>query len=307
MSKIWVTNESSSFARSFSSWCARNERHEFVNCLENDEYDYFRQDTMFRKREVDIFDPTLPTLISRSGAEVIIHQLPITPEISSTHPDYALRNNIEGTHYVIEAAKEIDVPVLFVTSRNYRNIANNFGVDGFLITDIYNITTQTVENLLDISGVKHTSVIPPIIYGPEFDEGITGLIKTAINGKEQVVINLDPEVQHPFMHADDFFNGLGLVIDNLDLEVGRVDKPLIEILPSKNNFISLDKILENLENRGLYLSYDIHPEFDVFADEVKDEENVSSLYKWKQEFNIDTGIENVIDVIREHNDNKRKE
>jgi len=110
LSKVWVTNESSSFAKSFATWCNQTGKHNFVNSLENDEYDYFRQDNLFRSKEIDIFDPTLSNMIGRSSAELIIHQLPITPERSTTNKDYAIRNNIEGTYYVLILLKRLASP-----------------------------------------------------------------------------------------------------------------------------------------------------------------------------------------------------
>ena len=305
MSKVWVTNESSSFAKSFATWCNQTGKHNFVNSLENDEYDYFRQDNLFRSKEIDIFDPTLSNMIGRSSAELIIHQLPITPERSTTNKDYAIRNNIEGTYYVIDTAKEVGIPILFITSKNYNNITNNI-TNNTNIPDIYNITAQAVENLLDVLDIKHTSIIPPIIYGPEFDEGISGLIKTAINNKEQVVINLDPEVQHPFMHVDDFFNALSIVVENLKLDIGGVDKSVIEVHPHPESYSSIDTILQQLEEHGFFLSYDIHPEKDVFENIAIVENNITTLYGWEQKFTIKDGLEDVINKLREkHDDDKR--
>ncbi len=283
MSKIWVTNESSSFARSFASWCKEKEDHIFINNLDNDEYDYFRQTSLFRSREIDIFDPTLPNLISRSGAELIIHQLPIVPEKGELHPDYALRSNIEGTYYVIQAAKEISIPIVFISSRNV--ITSN---------DIYDITASTVENILDFSGVSHISVTPPIVYGPEFDEGISGLIKTSISNKDQVVLNLDPEKKHAFMHIKDFLNGLNSIITNLDL-----DSPIhknFEIMSKKLN--TLEEIINHLEDENLTLSYDIHPNKDYCISEFNPDINIKSIYGWKPKYTLKSGLDDVIKNIR---------
>jgi nucleoside-diphosphate-sugar epimerase len=299
--KVWVTNESSSFARGFDAWCDGTGEHELVNSLRNDELDYFRQDSIFRSQEIDLFDPTLPTMISRSGAEIIIHQLPITPELAYEHKDYALRHNIEGSHYVIEAAKEVNIPIIFVTSRhiNKTKISNSFHNE--TISDLYNITAKTVESLLDLEYPNHTSIIPPIIYGPEFDSGISGLIKTAING-DDVVINLDPDMSHPFMHASDFFDALSLVVNGFKPEYSY-----IEITPDPKDYTSLDVIITELENNNLFLSYEIHPDKDLILDDQRVSDHISEYFNWEPKFPIEDGLEDVITKIREQHDNKGTE
>jgi nucleoside-diphosphate-sugar epimerase len=299
MSKVWVTNESSSFAKSFSTWCESTGNHEFVNSLEKDEYDYFRQDNKFRTKEIDIFDPTLPTLISRSGAELIIHQLPITPDKSMQYIDHALRSNIEGTQYVIDAAKEVRIPILFVTSRNYGHVMGEYVATQK--SDIYDITAQAVEHLLDASDVQHTSLIPPILYGPEYDEGISGLIKTATDNKEQVILNIDPDRSHLFMHVDDFFDAVSIVVEHLDLEEGRVDECVLDMRPKIST--PVEDILNKLEAHNFFLSYEFHPEFDDIEDMQSGAENVSDLYDWDPKFDIDSGLTDVIDKIRDRKEN----
>ncbi len=288
--KIWVTNESSSFARSFADWCRVTGKHQFVNSLENDEYDYFRQDNYFRSKEIDIFDPTLPTMISRSDAELIIHQLPITPDRSVTHPDYALRNNIEGSFYVMQAAKEIGIPIFFITTKNYNNEVDN---------SIYNITAGTVERLLDSFNVEHVTVVPPNIYGPQFDEGISGLIKTALNKKESVQLNIDPEIQHAYMYVDDFFDALDIAINkSFDGEYDVINQSVVEILPSLDKYVYLDDIFQILEEDNYCLSYEIKPEGDRLEEQNMDD-NISTLYGWNEKFNIKTGIIDFISKVKD--------
>jgi len=300
MSRTWMTNESSSFARSFGDWCHGKE-HQFINSLENDEYNYFRQDNPFRAKEIDIFDPTLPNMISRSGADIIIHQLPITPDRSLTSPDYALRYNIEGTYYVIEAAKEAGIPILFVTTRNY----NSLGITSK--PDIYNITARTVEQLLDSSGVQHLTVIPPIIYGLRFDEGISGLVKTAVGKKEQVVLNLNPEVKHPFMPADSFFDAMDVVINNtFDKENSKLQHSTVEIIPPEESFSTLSEILKILEGENLTLSYDIRPKNDNYGESHNLKDNVSNLYGWSNRFSIIDDIKLFVGKVREEYDSEGK-
>jgi len=285
MSKIWVTNESSSFAKSFSNWCSITNKHQFVNSLENDEYDYFRQDNYFRSKEIDIFDPTLSTMISRSGAEIIIHQLPITPERSLTHPDYALRCNIEGSYYIIQAAKEIGIPIFFITTKNYNNKTNN----------VYDITADTVGRLLNTFNAEHVTIVPPIIYGPQLDESISGLIKTALNQKEFIQLNIDPEIQHAYMYIDDFFNALDIVINkSFDGEYDKITQSIVEILPPLDKYIYLEDIFQILEDENYCLSYEIKPKYDKQTEKQNVEWNISTLYNWNEKFNIKTGIKDFI-------------
>lgn len=296
MSKIWVTNESSSFAKSFACWCEKTSKHVFVNSFYNGEYDYFRQDNLFREKEIDIFDPTLPNMISRSGAELIIHQLPITPERSKTNADYALRNNIEGSYYVIEAAKEVGIPIIFVTSKNYFNMQSSLGYYDHSGFDIYDITVQTVENILDVSGVDHISVVPPFIYGPLFDEGLSGLIKTAF-GKEEVVLNINTEESLPFVHVDDFLNGLDVVVENVE---SLTDKSVVEIIPKPDMFSTVENVMKNITALNLKVKFSLNE--NLYPVMNNNKYNINEFYSWTPQFNIDSGIKDVVDKLREGHD-----
>jgi len=108
------------------------------------------------------------------------------------------------------------------------------------------------------------------------------------------------------MHVDDFFNALSIVVENLKLDIGGVDKSVIEVHPHPESYSSIDTILQQLEEHGFFLSYDIHPEKDVFENIAIVENNITTLYGWEQKFTIKDGLEDVINKLREkHDDDKR--
>src|SRR6056297_1539088 len=119
--KVWCTGESSFVSKNFVRWCAENDnKHEVVNRLGNDYYDYFRNyDSGYKgyDKEIDIFDPTLPVLVERSGADVILHNAAIVgTDYCTKNPADALKTNIEGLLYVIEAAKQSRIPIIFTST-----------------------------------------------------------------------------------------------------------------------------------------------------------------------------------------------
>lgn len=302
MSKIWVTNESSSFAKSLACWYEKTGKHVLVNSIHNAEYDYFRQDNLFREKEIDIFDPTLPNLISRSGAEIIIHQLPITPERCYTNPDYAIRNNVEGSYYVAEAAREVGIPVVFITTKNYNSIKNNFHASSSYKTDMYDTTALAVENIFDIQGIEHTSVVPPIIYGPLFDEGISGLIKASLLGKNNIEISLSETLEYPFMHIDDFCDALDVVVENIDLENNEVDKDVINIVPHAYDFDTITSVDEILKELDLGTPYTIDRKVERYSATHDLPNSMKSQYSWERKFSLKDGIIDVVQKIKDNHD-----
>lgn len=293
MAKIWVTNEASSFAKTFSEWCLETGKHIFVNDIENDEFDYFRQENIFREKEIDIFDPTLPNLISRSGVELIIHQLPITPDKCIKHPDYAVRNNVEGSYYIIESAKENNIPIFFITTKNYSEIMKNN------IHDVYDITAQAVENILNISGVRHMSIIPPTIYGHLFDEDISGLIKSSFSGG-QVIFNRNVEEERTFIHAYDFISAIDALIDSINIETD--DFKDFRYISIDGDYSSTQKIISILHSLNIKPNYkqstkcrkEYTPNFI---------DSVNTMLNWEPKFNLQSGIEDVVEKVKKRYDN----
>lgn len=284
MTKIWITNESSSFARSFDVWCKESNKYNFVNSLSNTEYDYYRTNNRFMGKEIDLFDQALKAIIERSGAEVIIHQLPISPDKSSLSPGLTLERNVLGTQCLIDAAKALDIPIVFITTRNY-------DVKGHC-KNIYDTTALTVESLLDVSGVAHMSIVPPIIYGPLYDEELSGLLKSSLNKKEDVVINTNINTIKSFMHIKDFINCLSKCIETNIESDGVTIKEETKIILSKNNSNFCD-IIDMLYDKGLSINYKIND-----IDETLFLRNLAHAVDYNEEFDLESGIDNVLEEMR---------
>lgn len=284
MSKIWVTNESSSFAKSFAQWCDATGKHDFINSWYNDEWDYFRQTNPFRDKEIDLIDPTLPNLISRSGTELIIHQLPVPPEKCELHPDYTIRSNIEGSYYIAQAAKEIDIPVLFITTKNY------FDTFSSQPNNMYDVTARAVENILDIYQVRHISIIPATLYGSLFHEGVSGLIRSCCDDVEVEVGEFNT-----LLHCDDFFDAIDTIIDNIDLEFWNPDRQVISI---EGEDVTIEHVVDVLRELGQTPLYSV-------KNKKKDLNLIPKArdpYGWKMKIYLKNGIKRVWDDIRKEND-----
>ena len=109
--RIWFTGEAGFLAKSFTKWCKKY-GHQVVNSLEEDYYDYWRQSiNSSKEKEINIFDPTLKTLIEKSGAEVIIHGAAVIDEEEiNLDPEYTIKINIEGTARICKIARELEIP-----------------------------------------------------------------------------------------------------------------------------------------------------------------------------------------------------
>jgi len=113
MIRVWVTGESSSFGEAFEKYLSSSKELEFANSPKNEDLDYFRSKFMGRK-EIDCFDPTLPNLIARSGSDIILFTIPLSGKVADQYPDVALRRNIEGLYRILQAAQEINIPLVWV-------------------------------------------------------------------------------------------------------------------------------------------------------------------------------------------------
>jgi nucleoside-diphosphate-sugar epimerase len=279
---IWVTGESSSFSKSFNNWCNKTNKHVIVN--NDSEYDYFRQKTFNNNKEIDIFDPTLNNLISKSNTDIIIHKLPISEDEADLFPDYTLNANIRGTWHVLQIAKELQIPLFLLTSANSGQVE-----------DLYNITAVTANNLAFISKAPCIIVEIPIIYGSEYNTGISGLIKSAF-GNESATVNYELEKEHDFMYDSDFFDALDVVINkSFDYENYKILQNKIQI--SQQDSSTLENVITILENKNLYFDYIINPEKDILIETFSENISVQKLYGFRSQYSLTEGIQDLINKL----------
>jgi len=105
MKNIWVTGERGYIAYLLE----KNLDVKVVNSINNTELDYFRQTRDELNNEIDIFDPTLYVMMERNDVDLIVNAATCR---TFDKPDNILRCHIEGTYYVMKAAKELNIPMI---------------------------------------------------------------------------------------------------------------------------------------------------------------------------------------------------
>lgn len=285
--KVWVTGENSLIAKSFQSFCDRTKKHEFVNSLLNDEYDYWRKDSPIKTNEIDIFDPTLETIISRSGAEMIIH----TAEAKNKSDDNVLRTNIVGSFYVAEIAKKLQIPMIYISSPDTYKISEDLLLDTTEVENnsIYTYSKNSAENLIKMMLTDYTIIAPGYIYGPHDEKGfITNLIRSHYGKIDAVEMNIDPESMKSFLYIDDLANLLGTIVSNQEKYNEKRINACFE------EYHSYSEIIESLEELGLSPEFYFKDDKDIIC--TRKLKN-SKIYNWKPKVNLLEGLEKTVKWI----------
>jgi len=281
--RVWITGEASLIAKGFQSYCEKTKKHDFVNSLSNDEYDYWRKDSQIN--QIDIFDPTLETIISRSGAEVIVH----TAETQCKSDDKILRTNIIGSFYVAEIAKKLQIPFIYITSPDTYKISDELLTDDTITENnsIYSYSKNSAENLIKMMLIDYTIITPGYLYGPNDQKGfITNLIKSHYGKVDTVEMNIDPESVKSFLYIDDFSKLLDCVISNQEKYNEKKINACFE------DYYSYSNIIEKLEELGLSPEFYFKDDLDIIK--VRKLKN-SKIYNWKPKVNLLEGLEKTIE------------
>jgi len=296
--KVWVTGESSFISRNFVRWCAEHDnKHEVVNRLGNAYYDYFRNYSSGYKgyeNEIDIFDPTLPVLVERSEADVILHNAAfVGTDYCTKNPDKAIRTNIEGTLHVIDAAKQSRIPVIFTsTSVCYKPTDQPIKEDHTLEPQtIYGMTKLAGEHLLKtwMPDENFVTLVPAMLFGAyDLHSAANKLIMSGLNMlSSDLHINLDPEYLKPFMFVDNYLDGIDVILDNIDSLKGE----RINVAPDDNKTFE-EVILAVQDHLGLVPEYELHPNRDYLGPHTLDNSKLKSL-GWTQRITLEEGLDRV--------------
>jgi hypothetical protein len=196
--RVWMVTEASSFGRALQHHCNKPESTvEFANSPDNVDLDYFRSKFLGRK-EIDIFDPTLPNLIGRSGADVIVFTLPFDAIMSEKYPDVAIRYNIEGLYKVISAAKTVNIPVIVLTTAPAEK--NVF----------YDVAMSAAKAFAkELKNVFHFS--SDYVFGPEFPNALTEWV---MSSSKAMIQNHHPDV-YEAAYSEELMLELDLSINEL--------------------------------------------------------------------------------------------
>lgn len=285
--RVWITGEAGFIARGFQSYCDKTKKHEFINSLSNDEYDYWRTHSLSKTNEIDIFDPTLETIISRSGAEIIVH----AAETKNKSYDNILRTNIVGSFYIFEIAKKLEIPLIYISSPDTYKITDDFLDENCELENnsIYAYSKNSAEDLIRMMLTNYTIITPGYLYGPYDNNGfITKLIQSHYGETDSVEMNIDPESLKSFLFIDDFSNLLGTIISNQKKYNEKKINACFE------EYYSYSDIIESLEELGLSPEFYFRNELDVVK--TRKLKN-SKIDNWKPKTNLLEGLEKTIEWL----------
>ena len=282
---VWLSGESNIIGRNFTDFCNKTKKHVFVNSLENDEYDYWRKTNLSKINEIDVFDPTLETIISRSGAEIIIHTVELTEAKNS---DVVIKTNIMGTYYMCEIAKNLDIPLVYISSQDCYKLSEEVLTDSAEIENnsIYTYSKNSAESFIKMYLDKYTIVVPGYLYGPrDSNSFMHNLIQSHLGKVETVIMNINPELEKSFLYIDDFMTALDEIIINNEV----YSKSKLNVNGSYNTF---SNVIELLEEQGLSLEYDFNDRHDVIGTRRL---KTSQINTWKPKISLEKGIEKTVD------------
>jgi hypothetical protein len=240
---IWCTQESSSFSKSME----RLSTHQIINGIHNKEFDYFRRNITPNVFEIDMYDPSLKTLVQDAEINAIVH-----PLIHNTSGVVDVSIEIQSAVNLFNIAQELNIPVFLITSPYYGNKSETN----------YDIITQAIHDLVKINKFNVVTVKPPLIYGPDYNSGLSNIIKSVI-GQESKKCKLDIDVKYPFMYDKDFFNNLDRIIENnYDYDSCIAIKKYDEILPRE--MFSIEDLINDETN---HFDFDIEASisYDMYA------------------------------------------
>jgi hypothetical protein len=213
--------------------------YQIVNGIHNEAFDYFRRNITKNIFEIDMYDPSLKTLIQDAKIDAIVH-----PLIHNTDDIRDVSIEIQSAVNLFNIAQELNIPIFLITSPYYGNKAETN----------YDIITQAIHDLVQVNKYSVITVKPPIIYGIDYNTGLSNIIKS-VKGQEPKRCKLDIDTKYPFMYDKDFFNNLDKIInDNYDYDACTIVKKYDEILPRE--MFSIEDLINDEES---------HFDFDIEA------------------------------------------
>ncbi len=279
---VWITGESGFVARAFVRHLSH--KHTIENSHLNDVYNYWRQKKFSPEHypEIDIFDPTLKTIMERSEIDCILHTATmITHDKEKSH--WMIRNNLEGSYYIAKIAYELNIPVIFIRYNKHNNA-------------IFNWTQDSILSMFDTIGVKYIDIITDELFGPEdFHGSVSQLLMSSVGRIDTAKIFTNLESSKRYTFIDDFLDGLDMVLNNIDLYMYKS----IEIMDQQEK--SLEEIIDYmLDKMEIDLHYDIQ---EINDQPIYIEREKTKLLDWQCKYPFEAALEITRDLIH---DRKRK-
>ncbi|MFW6225918.1 MAG: hypothetical protein ACOC3V_03080 [bacterium] len=278
--KIWITGENGFIARAFDRHLSH--KYCFENSHKNEMYNYWRQSQFTSKHhsEIDIFDPTLKTLIERSGVDLIIHTATmIINEDEKYH--WMVKNNIEGSYYIAQIARELDIPIIFIRYKNHNN-------------NLFNWTQNSIISMFKNMNIKYIDIISGELFGPEdFHGTISQLLLTSVDRLDiaKIYANLEDDLNYTFI--DDFLDGLDIVLKNYQNYLYSK----IEILNDDQK--TLEQVIDYMsEEMDIIINFDIKENNIILTNQ---ENKVIKLENWSSKYPFEAALEITRDLMHDRN------
>jgi nucleoside-diphosphate-sugar epimerase len=280
---IWMTGEGSQFCKAFEAWCKKhNKQHVVVNSLSNEYYDYFRVQTPpeLYQKEIDVFDPTILTLLERSEVEVIVHAAAITNErVCEKYPELTIRTNIEGCFHAAKAAEKIDVPVI-----------NLLPVEAEAENTLYSISRSSGSKVMRKTYDEVVNLIFGYAFGEKFDNSPINQLLLSSRAKLDVAhIDMDPTFLKPFIYSEDLFTAFDEILNSLDKHIGLTTK-----ISSEDHTVG--DIIDYMNEIGLSPEYIFHDEMDEYGDIEMNFDSRNCIHSDK--YGVYRGIEEFKEIIK---------
>lgn len=295
--RIWSSGESSFITRNYVKFSKKNE---IINRLGVSKYDKYRTYNSGYKgyeNEIDLFDPGLLDLISESGAEMIFHNAAIVgTDYCTKDPELAIKTNINGTFKIVQIAKKLNIPLVFVSTSVCYAPTNQVIEENFPINPqtIYGYTKWAGEEMLRVwMKNNYVSIVPAMLFGAyDLHSASNKLIMSGLGKLEGTQhILLDPKLDKPFMFVENYMEGVDCIIDNFK----SLDGQRINIAP--HDYKPFGYVVDYItKTMGLKPDFELHPDKDYLGRHVL-ADNKLQEYGWKQKILLEEGLERVKEII----------
>lgn len=275
MKNVWITGENGFIARAFLRHLG--DKYNVVNNPEDEYWDYWRQNkfTASHQPEIDIFDPTLPTLVERSDVDFILHTAcPFETDLTKQHR--TITGIIEGTYHISNMCNDYKLPLVYIIYSQHPNA-------------IFTIAQETAVDIIKQVCSDYIIIETDELFGPEDYHGsISQLLMSSVRKIDIAKITADIEKERHYTFIDDFLNGLDIVMQNHD----KFIRNKIEIASSQRR--SLESIIDYLME--ININYEIDqvdlPEFPIL-----ESKSIRKL-GWEEKYTFEQALSITRDIIK---------
>lgn len=283
--KTFITGEAGFIARNFSERCLFSKKHEVLNHIHEQYYDYWRNMAFSNKqqKEINVFDPILKKLIEESNPDLIIHTASIVDkQICEDKPEFATHINVEGTINICKIAKSLGIPVLYLSSYDTP-------------TTIHGFNKKHAQEIVQYYGDRNRILVVPYLFGKyDLNGAVTRIFSSIHSKKDFDEININPEYIKPYLYIEDFLDAFELYLDGFNSSNHIVYMPGVDL--------QFEQILNYIvEGMGLFPNYELLLNLDMDWDIHSQSSDI--FIEWKK--SLESKFWNHFEEMKKLYDNKR--